>query len=50
MGKAPLEVETIEVWKRHVKHETAWDEGPRPDEEFLSGCERLRLPAFAADQ
>src|ERR1700730_15960527 len=49
-GKALLEVETIEVRKRYVKHQAAWDEGPRFFEEFLSGCERFWLPAFAADQ
>jgi hypothetical protein len=49
-SEALLEFETIQVRRRYIKDETARNGGSRTGEEFVGGCERLRLPASGADQ
>ncbi len=47
---ALLQIETIEVRKSNVKDQAARSQDSWARQEFLSGRERLRLPARAADQ
>src|SRR5712675_3368503 len=49
-GDAFLQIETIETWKRNVKHEAARNKDSRAAEKFLCGHEYFRLPTFAANQ
>jgi hypothetical protein len=49
-SEALLEFETIQVRRRYIKDETARNGGSRTGEEFVCGCERLRLATSGADQ
>jgi len=49
-SEALLEFGTIQVRRRYIKDETARSGGSRTGEEFVCGCERLRLPTSGADQ
>jgi len=49
-SEALLEFETIQIRRRYIKDETARNSGSRTGEEFVCGCERLRLTTSGADQ
>src|SRR5260370_31451564 len=47
---APLQIQAVQVRKRHVQYQTTRPKGSWASEEFLGGRECLWLPARAADQ
>ena len=49
-SEALLEFETIQIRRRYIKDETPRNSGSRTGEEFVCGCERLRLTTSGADQ
>src|SRR5690349_24126399 len=49
-GDALLQLETVEARERHVEDQAARSTDAGASEEFLRGCEQLRLPTGVADQ